>query len=257
VIALKSASELGHIHQAGQIVARTLAAVAAAVQPGVRLSDLQALAAELIARCGATPSFLGYQPTWAPRPYPGVICLSVNEAIVHGIPDRRRLQSGDLLSIDLAVMVHGYHADAAISVGVGEIDTPSRRMLGTAAQALEAGIAAAQPGAHLGDVSHAIETVSRGAGFGIPRYYGGHGVGRAMHEDPSVPNTGLPGRGLPLRPGLVLALEPMLIAGGGDETRTLRDGWTVVTSDGSRAVHVEHTIAITTDGPRVLTQLED
>jgi methionyl aminopeptidase len=257
VIALKTASELAHMRAAGRIVAETLAAVAAAAQPGVRLIELDELAAELIAKHGATSSFLGYRPDWAPSAYPRVLCLSPNEVIVHGIPDRRKLHAGDLLSIDLAVAVNGYHADAAITIGVGELDRASQRMLETATRALAAGIAAARPGAHLGDISWAVEQVIRGGGYGTPRGYGGHGVGRAMHEDPHVANTGQPGRGLALREGLVLAIEPMLIAGGGDGSRRLDDGWTVTTADGSRAAHAEHTLVITATGPVVLTQLAD
>jgi methionyl aminopeptidase len=238
---------------AGRIVAHTLAAVAAAAQPGVRLIDLDALAATLIAQLGAKPSFLGYHPVWAPMPYPGVVCLSVNAAIVHGIPNPRRLRAGDLLSIDCGVSVDGYHADAAITVGVGGLDAAGTQLADSAVAALAAGIAAAQPGAQLGDVSHAIEVATRGAGYGIPRGWGGHGIGRAMHEEPHVPNTGKPGTGLTLRPGLVLAIEPMLIAGGGDDSRLTSDGWTVTTADGSRAAHAEHTVLVSADGPLVLT----
>jgi methionyl aminopeptidase len=254
MIALKAASELVLMRQAGRVVAQTLAAVAAAAQPGVRLAELDALAADLMSKLGAKPSFLGYQPAWARQPYPGVICLSVNDAIVHGIPDRRRLEAGDLLSIDCGASIDGYHGDAAITVGVGSLDSASQRLLLTSQEALAAGIAAARPGAQLGDVSHAIEVVSRAGGYGIPRGYGGHGIGRAMHEEPHVPNTGRPGRGLTLREGLVLAIEPMLIAGGGDDTRLKQDGWTVTTADSSRAAHSEHTVAITASGPLVLTE---
>ena len=255
MIALKAPREIGYMRQAGQIVAQTLSAVSAAAQPGVRLSELDKIAADLITRSGATSSFLGYHPSWAPSPYPGVVCLSVNDVIVHGVPSGRRLQAGDLLSIDCAVSVSGYHADAAITIGVGEIDAASRRLADTACGALNAAIAQAVAGNRLGDVSHAVEAVSREAGYGIPIGYGGHGIGRAMHEEPHVPNTGTPGRGLVLREGLVLAIEPMLIAGGHDENRRAQDGWSVHTSDGSRAAHWEHTLAITSNGPRVLTSI--
>jgi methionyl aminopeptidase len=218
----------------------------------VRLADLDTLAAELMRQCGAVPSFLGYRPVWAPTPYPGVLCLSVNDTLVHGIPDGRRLQPGDLLSIDCGVSLDGYHADAAISVSIGP-NPDNQRLIATAEQALQAGIQQALPGGRLGDISHAIERVCRDAGFGIPDAYGGHGIGRAMHEEPHVPNTGQRGQGLALRTGLVLALEPMVIAGGGSRTRVLRDGWSVASSDGSRTAHVEHTVAITPEGPRVLT----
>jgi methionyl aminopeptidase len=256
MIALKARPEVEHMREAGRVVADVLATIANAAQPGVRLVDLDRLAAGLMAQRGAEPSFLDYHPSWAPRPYPGVLCLSVNEAIVHGIPNGRRLQAGDLLSIDCGVSVNGYHADAAITIGIGALDAGSQRLVATVVEALNAGMAAAQVGAHLGDVSFAIERVSRGAGYGIPRGYGGHGIGRAMHEDPHVPNTGRPGTGMLLREGLVLAIEPMLIAGGTDDCHPRADGWTVVTADGSRAAHAEHTIAITANGPVVLTRSE-
>jgi methionyl aminopeptidase len=211
------------------------------------------LAADLIASAGAKPSFLDYHPSWAPMPYPGVLCLSVNDEIVHGIPDRRKLREGDLLSIDCGAYIDGLHGDAAISIGIGTLDAAGQRLIETADRALAAGIAAAQPGARIGDISHAIETVARDAGYGLPPDLGGHGIGTAMHEDPYVPNTGRANRGRPLHEGLVLAIEPMLIEGGRDLRRTLADGWTVATSDGSRASHAEHTIAITADGPVVLT----
>jgi len=164
MVVLKSETEIAAMRQAGRVVADTLAAVAAAARPGVRLTDLDGLAAELIAAAGAKPSFLGYHPSWAPTPYPAVLCLSVNEAVVHGIPDVRRLRDGDLLSIDCGAHVDGYHGDAAITVPVGDIDPPGRRLADTAARALAAGIAAAQPGARMGDISHAVETVARAAG---------------------------------------------------------------------------------------------
>jgi methionyl aminopeptidase len=255
MVVLRSATEIATLREAGRVVARTLAAVAEAVRPGVRLIDLNELAADQIASLGAKPSFLDYHPSWAPSPYPAVVCLSVNEAIVHAIPDRRTLREGDILSIDCGAYIEGYHGDAAITVPVGEVDAEARRLISTTDQALTAGIAAAQPGARLGDISHAVEAVARAGGYGLPRGLGGHGVGTAMHEDPSVPNTGRPHRGLILREGLVIAIEPMLLEGGRDHGRTLRDGWTVATADGSRAAHFEHTIAITDAGPTILTAL--
>jgi methionyl aminopeptidase len=182
-----------------------------------------------------------------------VLCLSVNDAIVHGIPDGRELREGDLLSIDCGAAIDGYHGDAAITVAVGETDEAGRTLIDTTVRALEAGIAAAQPGARLGDISHAVESVARAGGYGLPTGLGGHGVGTAMHEDPHVPNTGRANRGLPLREGLVLAIEPMLLENGKDTRRTANDGWTVLTTDGTRAAHAEHTIAVTADGPVILT----
>jgi methionyl aminopeptidase len=253
MIVLKAATEIDRMRAAGRVVAEILAATAAAAQPGVPLQALDDLAAAMMREHGATPSFLHYHPAWAPSAYPGVVCLSVNETVVHGIPNSRRLRQGDLLSIDRGVSLGGYHADSAINVGIGATASEDRRLLATTEQALAAGIAAAQPGARRGDVSYAIEQVIRSGGYGIPDHYGGHGIGRAMHEDPHVPNTGQLRTGLLLRPGLVLALEPMLLAGGRDTTRVLPDGWSVVTTDASRAAHAEHTVAITVDGPRVLT----
>lgn len=253
MISLKTPRETEKMRQSGRLVAEILAAVAAEARPGVKLKDLDAFAREMMRRANAVPSFLDYKPAWAPTPYPGVLCLSVNDVLVHGIPNGRKLQNGDLLSIDCGAAIDGFHADAAISISIGPSSAENERLLATAEQALAAGIQAAQPGARLGDVSHAIEQVSRAAGYGIPDGYGGHGIGRAMHEDPHVSNSGEPGKGLELRVGLVLALEPMLLAGGRDQTRVLADGWSVATRDGSRAVHVEHTIAITAEGPQILT----
>lgn len=240
------------MREAGRVVARTLTAVAAEVRPGVRLIDLDALAADTIATHGAKPSFLGYLPRFARTPYPGVLCLSVNDAIVHGIPDKRVLRDGDILSIDCGAHVDGYHGDAAVTVPVGRVDAAGLRLIETAYAALDAGIAAAVPGGRLGDIGHAIEATCRP--YGIPEGWGGHGIGTAMHDDPHVPNTGTAGRGMTLREGLVIAIEPQVIEGGSDRTRTLRDGWTIATTDGSRAAHTEHTVAITADGPVVLTR---
>jgi methionyl aminopeptidase len=255
MVVLKSETEIATMREAGRVVARALAAVAEAARPGVRLVDLDELAADVMAKHDAKPSFLGYRPSWAPVPYPGVLCLSVNDAIVHGIPDGRVLRAGDLLSIDCGASVDGYHGDAAVTIGIGDLDADASRLVDTTVAALEAGIAALRPGARLGDVSHAIETVARAGGYGLPAGLGGHGIGTAMHEDPHVPNTGPPGRGMRLRAGLVLAIEPMLTEGGRDRGRTLADGWTIVTTDGRRAAHAEHTVAVTADGPVVLTLL--
>jgi methionyl aminopeptidase len=253
MVTLKTASELAIMREAGRVVARTLAAVAAEAAPGVRLADLDAHAAELIRSLGAKPSFLHYHPSWAPVPYPAVLCLSVGDAIVHGIPDKQVLREGDILSIDCGAYVEGLHGDAAVTVAVGGNDAAGERLIDNTVRALDAGIAAARVGNRLGDISQAIETVIRAGRYGTPHGFGGHGVGTAMHEDPHVPNTGRGGRGLPLREGLVLAIEPMLTEGGTDRTRTHANGWAVLTADGSRAAHFEHTIAITADGPEVLT----
>ncbi|MEV4626487.1 type I methionyl aminopeptidase [Micromonospora sp. NPDC049523] len=253
MVVLKSEAEIATMREAGRIVANTLAAVAAAARVGVRLIELDELAAGLIASGGAKPSFLNYHPAWAPIPYPGVLCLSVNDVVVHGIPGGRVLAEGDLLSIDCGAYVDGYHGDAAITVPVGQVDDAARRLADATDRALAAGIAAATVGARIGDISHAVETVARETGYGLPDGLGGHGVGKAMHEAPSVPNTGPAGSGMPLREGLVIAIEPMLLEGGGTRCRTLADGWTIATVDGSRAAHFEHTIAVTADGPVILT----
>jgi methionyl aminopeptidase len=258
MIELKTPTELDAVAAAGRIVADVLGGVREHVAPGVTTRELDDIAADLIAGTGARPSFVDYHPSWAPTPYPAVLCTSVNDAVVHGIPGRRRLRAGDLLSIDLAVHLDGWCADAAFSTVVGraasEADPDDVALIETTERALAAGIAAAVPGARMGDIAHAIGTVARAAGYGLLADHGGHGVGRSMHESPSVPNEGRPGRGLTLRPGLVIALEPMLIAGGRDGYIHDRDGWTIRTADGSRAAHAEHTIAIGEDGTRVVTE---
>jgi methionyl aminopeptidase len=253
MVVFKSPAELATMREAGRVVARTLDAAAAAARPGVRLADLDQLAAEMIAASGAKPSFLGYLPAWAPTPYPGVLCLSVNDAIVHGIPDRRVLREGDLLSIDCGASIDGYHGDAAVTVEIGAVAPAARQLSVDTRRALDAGIAAAVPGARMGDIAAAIEAIGRAARYGIPDGLGGHGIGTAMHEDPSVPNTGRPGRGMVLREGLALAIEPMFTLGGRSHHRTRSDGWTIATSDGSLAAHWEHSIAITSSGPQLLT----
>jgi methionyl aminopeptidase len=253
LIELKNRTELDAMRAAGRVVAAALAAVRAQAEVGVTLRQLDAIAADVIADAGAVPSFLHYHPASAPTPYPAVICASVNDAVVHGIPTEYRIADGDLVSIDCGAHLDGWCGDSAISFVVGRADPADLTLIDTTRRALDAGIAAARPGNRLGDVSHAVGVVARAGGYGLLAGHGGHGVGRAMHEPPHVPNEGTPGRGLRLVPGLVIAIEPMLIAGGGDDYRVERDGWTLSTADGSRAAHVEHTVAITDDGPVVLT----
>jgi methionyl aminopeptidase len=253
VVELKSPAELERMRVAGQVLKQILTAVRAAAAPGVTLLELDERAAAIMREHNARPSFLGYRPSFAPTPFPAVICASVNDVIVHGIPSRRKLASGDLLSIDCAVEMNGFHADSAITFPVGESTPADKHLVATTQEALAAGIAAARPGARLGDISAAIGKVGRAAGYGIPDGFGGHGIGRAMHEDPSLANDGEPGRGLRLRPGLALAIEPMLISGGVDDFVVAPDGWALRTADGSRAAHIEHSIGITDDGPIVLT----
>ncbi|KIZ13667.1 type I methionyl aminopeptidase [Streptomyces natalensis] len=253
MVEIKTDASLDAMRVAGRVVADALAAARAAAAPGVRLCELDEVARTVLREAGATSPFLGYRPSFASTPFPAVICASVNDAIVHGIPDGYRLSDGDLVSIDCGAVVEGWAGDAAVSFCVGTARPEDVRLMDVTRRALEAGIAAAVPGARIGDISHAIGSVGRAAGYGIPEDFGGHGIGRRMHEDPPVPNDGRPGRGLVLRQGMALAIEPMLLAGGRNAYYVAEDGWTLRTSDGSRAAHFEHTVAITEDGPRVLT----
>jgi methionyl aminopeptidase len=247
-ILVKTPEQFAIMREAGLVVARTLEAVAAAVRPGVTTADLDALAEREIRAAGATPSFLGYHG------YPATICTSVNDQIVHGIPHPdRRLNEGDIISIDCGAITDGWHGDAALTVGVGAVSAEHAALLRACEAALWQGLAQAQAGGRLGDISHAVETsVERAGPYGLVQEYTGHGIGTAMHMDPPVPNYGRPGRGLRLRAGLALAIEPMVTLGS-PETVLLDDGWTVITADGSWAAHFEHTVAITPDGPWVLT----
>lgn len=253
MIELKTPGEIDAMREAGRVVARVLAAAREQARPGTSLRDLDELARSIMADAGAKPSFLHYLPHFAPTPFPAVVCTSVNDVIVHGIPTGYRLADGDLLSVDCGAHIDGWHGDAAVSFVVGRPDPDDEVLVSTARTALDAGIAAARPGARMGDIGHAIATIGRRAGYGIPADFGGHGIGRAMHEAPSVPNDARQGRGLVLRPGMVLAIEPMFMAGGSDSYVVDDDGWSLKTPDGSRAAHAEHTVAITEDGPRVLT----
>ncbi|MFE0641853.1 type I methionyl aminopeptidase [Streptomyces sp. NPDC058877] len=253
MVKIKTNESLVAMREAGRVVARALAAVRAKAAPGVRLDELDAVARGVLAEAGAGSPFLDYHPDWAPVPFPAVVCVSVNDAVVHGIPNGSRLAAGDLVSVDCGATLDGWAGDSAVSFVVGRGRPEDERLISTAQDALAAGIGAAVVGNRIGDVAHAVGRVCRAAGYGIPDGFGGHGIGRTMHEDPGVPNEGRPGRGMKLRHGMVLAIEPMLIGGGTDEHYTARDGWTVRTSDGSRAAHVEHTVAITDEGPRVLT----
>ena len=253
MIELKDEAALAAMREAGRVVARALAAMKAAAAVGVSLTELDEVAREVLAAAGARSPFLNYNPSFAPTPFPAVICASVNEVIVHGIPDGYRLADGDLVSIDFGAELDGWTGDAAVSFTVGTPDPADVTLIETAEKALAAGIAHAVPGGRIGDIAHAIGSLVRAAGYGIPAGFGGHGIGRKMHEDPHVPNEGKAGRGLRLRPGMVLAIEPMLMAGGGHDFVTAADGWSLSTVDGSRAAHAEHTVAITHDGPRILT----
>lgn len=253
MVEIKTDAALDAMREAGRVVARALAAVREAAGVGVSLQELDEAARSVLAEAGAGSPFLGYRPSFAPVAFPAVICTSVNDAVSHGIPSGYRLRDGDLVSIDCGAQLDGWTGDAAISFTVGAPRPGDLDLIDATQQALDAGIAAAQAGSRIGDISHAIDTVARKAGCGMPADFGGHGIGRRMHEDPHVPNRGRPGRGFPLRHGLVLAIEPMLMAGGQNTYRTDIDGWTLRTTDGSRAAHIEHTVAITDQGPRILT----
>ncbi|MGW7661104.1 type I methionyl aminopeptidase [Streptomyces sp. NPDC054756] len=253
MVELKTDTAIDEMRMAGQVVGRALTAVREAAGVGVSLLELDEVARGVLREAGATSPFLGYRPSFAPVPFPAVICASVNDAIMHGIPDGYRLRDGDLVSIDCGAQLGGWAGDSAISFVVGTPRPADLRLIETVERALAAGIEAAVVGNRIGDIAHAIGTVCRSAGYGVPDGFGGHGIGRRMHEDPSVPNEGRPGRGMPLRHGLVLAIEPMVTAGGSDDYHAAPDGWTLRTNDGSRAAHAEHTVAITADGPRILT----
>ncbi|MFI9748867.1 type I methionyl aminopeptidase [Streptomyces collinus] len=253
MVELKTDTSIDAMYEAGQVVARALTAAQKAADVGVSLLELDEVAHGVLREAGATSPFLGYRPSFAPTPFPAVLCVSVNDAIVHGIPGRYRLRDGDLVSIDFGAELGGWVGDSALSFVVGTPRAADLRLIETAERALAAGIEAAVVGNRIGDIAHAIGTVCRGAGYGIPDGFGGHGIGRRMHEDPGVPNEGRPGRGMRLRHGMVLAIEPMVVAGGTDDFHAAPDGWTLKTNDGSRAAHAEHTVAITDSGPRILT----
>jgi methionyl aminopeptidase len=253
MVELKTDAAVDAMREAGRVVARALAAAKEAAGVGVSLLELDEAARAVLAEAGASSPFLGYRPSFAPTPFPGVVCASVNDAIVHGIPTGYRLRDGDLLSVDCGAELDGWTGDAAITFSVGTPRPGDAELVAATVRALEAGIAAAVVGNRMGDISSAIGRVAQEAGCGMPADFGGHGIGRRMHEDPHVPNRGRAGRGFPLRAGLVLAIEPMLMAGGSDAYHADEDGWTLRTDDGSRAAHVEHTVAITPEGPRILT----
>jgi methionyl aminopeptidase len=246
-ISRRTPEELVQMRAAGRVVAEMHDVIRAAARPGLTTLDLDLLARDVLARRGATSNFLGYGG------FPAVICASVNAELVHGIPGPQILDEGDLLSIDCGAIINGWHGDAAFTMGIGGITADAQRLIDTADAALAAGIRAMQPGGRLGDVGAAIDAVVTAAGYGSPWEYSGHGIGRAMHEAPDVENRGTPGKGPELAPGVVLAVEPMLIAGGTDDIIVFDDDWTVASADGSLAAHVEHTILVTDHGPEILT----
>jgi methionyl aminopeptidase len=246
-IPVRRSDELALMRRAGQVVAEMHDVIRAAAAPGVTTRQLDLLARDVLDRRGATSNFLGYHG------YPAVVCASVNSCVIHGIPDDRMLVEGDLLSIDCGAIVEGWHGDAAFSMGIGAISETARCLIAAADDGLAAAVAAMVPGGRVGDVGHAVETAATRHGFAVIRDYCGHGIGRAMHEEPDVPNYGRPGKGPKLRAGVVLAIEPMIVAGD-EETDVLDDGWGVVTADGAWAAHTEHTVLVTDDGPVILTR---
>lgn len=251
-MALKSSAEIEQMRPAGRFVAGVLSSLRDVARPGLTLADLDAHAHRMIDDAGARSVYLGYHPSFGAMPYPGVLCTSVNDAALHGLPGPHMLQDGDVLSVDFAAQVQGWVCDSAITFQVGSTTPEATRLIETTERALDAGIAAARAGARMGDVSGAIGRIGRAAGYGINADFGGHGVGRTMHEEPHVPNLGRPGTGLKLKPGLVVAIEPWFMAGG-DGYVVDPDGWTIRTADGSLAAHAEHTVAVTKAGPVVLT----
>jgi methionyl aminopeptidase len=251
-VVIKTERDLAAMRQAGRVNARALAAAVSAVRPGVTTAEVNAAAEEVLRAHGAGMAFLGYP---GPYPYPAATCVSVNDELVHGIPGPRRLQEGDIVSIDCGSVVDGFVGDSAISVGVGQISEEAQRLLDVTCAALFAGIESMRVGKRTGDVSAAIQALVERNGFSVVREYTGHGVGRAMHEDPQVPNYGQAGTGMTLRPGTTIALEPMVLAGS-PETRVLRDQWTVASRDGRLTAHFEHSVAVTASGPLILTALD-
>lgn len=252
MIELKTPGEIDKMAVTGEFVGHVLTTLADEAAPGVNLMDLEHRARKLVADRGATSCYWDYSPSFGRGPFRNVICLSVNDAVLHGLPRDYTLQDGDVLTMDFAVTIDGWSADSAHTVIVGDADPSDTALVESTRRALDAAIAAALPGGHLGDISAAIGEVAKSAGYAVNTDFGGHGIGRTMHEDPHVPNLGKRGRGLPLRPGMTLALEPWWARGTNKLTHD-PDGWTLRSADGSNTAHSEHTVAITENGPRVLT----
>lgn len=248
MIILKSEREINYMRDAGKIVAKALSEVKKAVKPNVTTLELDGIAEKYMKSCGAIPAFKGYHG------FPGNICSSVNEEVVHGIPGLKKLKSGDTVSVDIGAVINGYYGDAALTFPVGDIHPDVQQLLDVTEQSLYKGIEQAITQNRLSDISHAVQKHAESFGYGVVRDYVGHGIGRNMHEDPQVPNYGAPGRGPRLKPGMTLAIEPMINMGT-HEVETLTDNWTVITSDRKRSAHFEHTIVITHDGPEILTKL--
>ncbi|HSG78342.1 MAG TPA: type I methionyl aminopeptidase [Acidimicrobiia bacterium] len=246
MITIKGAAEFARMRTAGKVVAEIHEKLRAAAKPGVKMIDLDRMAGEIIRQRGCTPNFLNYHG------FPGHVCLSPNDVIVHGIPDDRVIEDGDIVSLDAGAIFEGWHADAAITFAVGDVPVESKTLLDVTEQAMWAGIEQSVVGNRLGDIGAAVSALAEPHGYGVVREYTGHGIGMQMHEDPQVPNYGTPGKGLKLKAGMAICIEPMFNLGG-RHTKVLSDNWSVVTADGSLSAHFEHTIAVTPDGPQVLT----
>lgn len=246
MLILKSSWEIDLMRKSGQIVAETLARLCGLIEPGVTTLELDRFAEEYILKRGAKPAFKGY------RGYPFTLCASVNEQVVHALPSGRRLKAGDIVSLDLGAIVDGYYGDAAVTVPVGQVAPEAQRLMAATRRALRCAIDAVRPGNRLSDISHAVQASVEAEGFSVVRTFVGHGIGRALHEEPQVPNFGPPGHGPMLKPGLALAIEPMVTAGSAD-VMILEDRWTAVTRDGSLAAHFEHTVVVTEEGAEILT----
>jgi len=252
-IAIKSRREIELMREIGHHTAEILLELRERAQPGVTTGELDEIAARALEKRGLNSPFLGYAPGGV-APYPAVLCASVNEEIVHGIPGPRTLREGDIISLDFGVEYRGWHGDSAVTIAVGEVSPEARRLMETTHDALEKGIEQMVPGKRLSDIGHAVQCRAEREGYGVVRQFVGHGIGREMHEPPQVPNYGRPGRGPRLRAGMVLAIEPMVNVGS-EKVRVLKDEWTAVTTDGSLSAHFEHTVLITDDGPEVLTRI--
>lgn len=249
MIVKKSAADIEKMRASGAALAEVFEELQPSIQAGVSLKEIDRLAEKFIRNRGGIPSFLGY------RGFPASICASVNEVLVHGIPSERKLSDGDIISIDIGLSIDGWHADRARTYPIGEVGGPAQRLLRTTKASLDAAIEVCRPGKRIGDVGSTVQQMVEAEGFSVPREYSGHGIGRSMHEDPQIPNHGTAGRGLTLEAGMVVAIEPMVHAGDW-HTKVLEDDWTVVTADGSLSAHFEDTIAITEDGPSVLTRVQ-
>ncbi len=256
MITFKSDRDIAKMRKAGRIVADVLNLMRDMVKPGIDTLTLDEAAEDLVIREGGRPAFKGYRASWASAPFPGTICASINEEVVHGIPSRGRiLEEGDIISIDTGASIEGFFGDAACTFAVGRISEERERLLALTHEALIKGVAAVRPGATLGDIGYTVESLVIPAGFGLVRDYAGHGIGRKMHEAPQVPNFGKPGSGLTVKPRMTFCIEPMVMTGA-EEVRTQPDGWTVVTKDGSDAAHFEYSLLVTDEGAEVLTPWE-